>query len=195
MTPTTYYISASASPSSGGTVSGAGSYTSGSTATLKATASSGYSFINWTENGSVVSTNSNYSFTVSKARTLVANFETVTSENTLYVGNNGPFYLPATGLNSYPSFNQSNCLKLKFIPNSTGTYTFSSTQSGSITTDPEARLFNADGSNYYGSGSDENSNRQFKFTSIELTKGNTYYLMIGNWGSYPAANDFYVKVE
>jgi hypothetical protein len=39
-----------------------------------ATANTGYAFSNWTENGSVVSTNASYSFTVSGARTLVANF-------------------------------------------------------------------------------------------------------------------------
>ncbi len=34
----------------------------------------GYAFVNWTENGTVVSTNPNYTFTVTGDRTLVANF-------------------------------------------------------------------------------------------------------------------------
>nr|WP_321485231.1 choice-of-anchor D domain-containing protein [uncultured Draconibacterium sp.] len=72
----TFNISASASPSNGGIVSGAGSYNNGGTANLTATAVEGYDFIDWTEDGTVVSTNANYSFTVTSDRTLVANFET-----------------------------------------------------------------------------------------------------------------------
>ena len=70
----TYSITASANPTAGGTVSGAGSYAQGQTCTLVATANTGYTFVNWTKNGSVVSTNANYSFTVSAAGTYVANF-------------------------------------------------------------------------------------------------------------------------
>ena len=70
----TYNISASANPSAGGTVNGAGEYDFGASCTLTATANTGYTFTNWTENGSAVSTNANYTFTVSGNRTLVANF-------------------------------------------------------------------------------------------------------------------------
>ena len=61
-TQNSYSITASANPTAGGTVSGAGTYNHGATATLTATAKSGYTFTNWTKNGSVVSTNANYSF-------------------------------------------------------------------------------------------------------------------------------------
>ena len=71
---TSYTITASANPAEGGTVTGEGSYVQGTTCTLTATANSGYSFVNWTENNEVVSTNANYSFTVSGNRNLVANF-------------------------------------------------------------------------------------------------------------------------
>lgn len=74
-------ITASANPSSAGSVSGAGSYESGQTVTLIATpASSRNTFVNWTENGSVVSTSPNYSFTAVQSRTLVANFEGVSTD-------------------------------------------------------------------------------------------------------------------
>ena len=69
-----YTISASADPSNGGTVSGAGTYNHGQSCTLSATAAEGYTFTNWTENGNQVSTNANYTFTVTGNRTLVANF-------------------------------------------------------------------------------------------------------------------------
>jgi len=67
-------ISASSNPSAGGTVDGGGIYSNGSQCTLTATPATGYSFINWTESGTIISTNASYSFTVSASRTLVANF-------------------------------------------------------------------------------------------------------------------------
>lgn len=72
--PDTYQISATASPSNGGSVSGAGTYAQGTTCTLNATANANYSFTNWTENGTQVSTNASYSFTVTSNRNLTANF-------------------------------------------------------------------------------------------------------------------------
>ena len=73
----TYYsIRLSANPADAGTVEGGGSYASGSEATVIATPIQRYDFLNWTENGEVVSTNSHYTFTVTRARNLVANFGT-----------------------------------------------------------------------------------------------------------------------
>ena len=69
-----YTITVSASPSAGGTVSGGGTFASGSSWTVTATANSGYTFANWTENSSVVSSSASYNFTLSGNRTLVANF-------------------------------------------------------------------------------------------------------------------------
>lgn len=57
-----------------GTVAGTGITADGTDATLIATPSSGYHFVNWTEGGTEVSTNPTYTFTVSGARILVANF-------------------------------------------------------------------------------------------------------------------------
>jgi sugar lactone lactonase YvrE len=64
----------SASPNGGGTVSGGGTFASGSTQTVTAAANSGYTFANWTENGIVMSSATNYSFTLNSNVTLVANF-------------------------------------------------------------------------------------------------------------------------
>jgi len=72
--PQNYTISVSANPTNGGTVSGGGTYQQGQSCTVHATANTGYTFTNWTENGNVVSTNANYTFTVTGNRTLVANF-------------------------------------------------------------------------------------------------------------------------
>lgn len=73
-----YTITATANPNDGGTVSGAGNYNYGASCTLTATAATGYTFTNWTENGSVVSSDANYTFTVEGNRNLVANFSAIT---------------------------------------------------------------------------------------------------------------------
>ena len=69
-----YTVSVSASPSAGGTVSGGGTYTYGQSCTVHASANNGYTFTNWTVNGSQVSTSFNYTFTVTSNRSLVAHF-------------------------------------------------------------------------------------------------------------------------
>ena len=74
LNPITWTITATANPTDGGTVNGAGNYATGETCTLTATAAEDYQFIHWTENGTVVSSDANYSFQVSADRNLVAVF-------------------------------------------------------------------------------------------------------------------------
>jgi uncharacterized repeat protein (TIGR02543 family) len=69
-----YTINLHASPAQGGTVTGGGTFTFGQIDTAKAVPAAGYSFVNWTENGNVVSTNASYIFTVTASRVLTANF-------------------------------------------------------------------------------------------------------------------------
>jgi hypothetical protein len=93
----TYYtITTSSNPSYGGSTGGGGSKQSGTSCTVTATPASGYSFSNWTEGGTVVSTSSSYTFTVTGARTLTANFTAnpvyytiTTSSNPSYGGSTG----------------------------------------------------------------------------------------------------------
>ena len=70
-----YAVTTTANPTAGGTVTGAGTYNHGATATLTATANTGYTFVNWTKGGTVVSTNASYSFTVTEAGAYTANFQ------------------------------------------------------------------------------------------------------------------------
>ncbi len=60
--------------SEGGTAAGGGTFAEGDTCTVVATANVGYNFVNWTENGSQVSADADYSFAVTGNRSLVANF-------------------------------------------------------------------------------------------------------------------------
>ena len=67
-------VDTSVSPTNGGTTTGDGVYTNGTTATVVATASVGFKFVNWRENGVVVGTLASYTFTNIINQSLVANF-------------------------------------------------------------------------------------------------------------------------
>ena len=67
-------ITTSSSPVAGGTTSGGGSYGSGTSVTVGATANAGYAFANWTQGGSVVTNAASYTFVATANRALVANF-------------------------------------------------------------------------------------------------------------------------
>ena len=71
-----YTVTVSSDPSYAGSVSGGGTFASGQPCLVKATANEGYCFYNWTEDGEVVSTDAEYSFTVTSNRNLVAHFGT-----------------------------------------------------------------------------------------------------------------------
>ena len=73
--PQSFHISVFANPENAGTVTGGGTYSFGSQCTVTATPIQRYDFVNWTENGNVVSTEASYTFTVNASRDLVANFE------------------------------------------------------------------------------------------------------------------------
>jgi hypothetical protein len=70
----TYAIATSAFPVAGGSTSGDGTFNSGESVTVQASANAGYKFVNWTEGGVVVSSSAGYSFTAGADRALVANF-------------------------------------------------------------------------------------------------------------------------
>ena len=67
-------VTATVTPEGAGVVEGTGDYLPGTSCTLTATANTGYTFVNWTENGEVVSTDNPYTFTVNGAVELTANF-------------------------------------------------------------------------------------------------------------------------
>ena len=69
-----YTITANSNNNAWGTVTGGGTYNNGATCTLTATPASGYQFQNWKKNGTIVSTNANYSFTVTENATYTATF-------------------------------------------------------------------------------------------------------------------------
>lgn len=72
---TKYNISVSANSSNGGTVTGGGTYDDRTIVNLTATPKTGYSFVNWTDYGAIVSKFNNTSITVERNKEYVANFK------------------------------------------------------------------------------------------------------------------------
>ena len=96
----TYTVNATAE---NGTVTGAGEYEEGATATLTATANEGYEFVNWTVAGKEVSTEATYSFAVTADVALVANFELIppTKYTVTLSDNTGGFEPLTSGVGEY----------------------------------------------------------------------------------------------
>ncbi len=86
-----YSITTAANPTTGGsgTPIGGNTYQYGQTCTVKAVANTSYVFVNWTEDGVQVSSNANYTFTVTGNRNLVANFVQSTHTINATAGANG----------------------------------------------------------------------------------------------------------
>jgi len=75
--PVQYTLALSSSDTRCGSVSGAGTYNAGTSVTAIARALTGCRFVNWTENGTPVSSSPNYTFALNKDRNLVANYEKI----------------------------------------------------------------------------------------------------------------------
>lgn len=133
--PTYYSILAYANPEEGGGINGAGSYEEGATCTLTATAKDGYSFDNWTKNGTIVSTESVYSFIVYESEEYVANF----SLNSYIISASA---YPALGgiITGTGTYNYGETATLIITPNTN--YTFRNwTENGTIVSENETFSF------------------------------------------------------
>lgn len=80
----------SSNPVAGGKTAGSGAYRAGAVVTVTATPNTGYAFVNWTKSGNIVSTSSNYQFTLTANTTLVANFSAVQSSQFALVLSSAP---------------------------------------------------------------------------------------------------------
>ncbi len=69
-----YKVAVAAAPEAAGTVTGSGTYDENAEVIVTATPNPGYRFLNWTENGTVLSANANVSFSATADRNLTANF-------------------------------------------------------------------------------------------------------------------------
>ncbi|MGE5402276.1 MAG: InlB B-repeat-containing protein [Ignavibacteriales bacterium] len=182
-----YTVSASVNPSGGGTVSGTGTFDAGSTVTLRAMPNTSYKFLNWTENSVSVSSDSVYSFTVTKNRSLIANFQLVKPKYTVTVSVNPDGSGTVSGAGTFDS-GTSVTLKAtandnyKFVEwtensnsvSTSATYTFTITRNRSLTANFKS---NSLAGTWYGnySGYDPNSK-----SNIDLMR----HLIINEDNSY-----------
>ena len=81
----TYQVSVSINDNTMGSVIGAGEYNENATVTLQAIANDGYRFVNWTVGGVEKETATTYSFTVTEAVEVVANFEVIPTTTVYFV--------------------------------------------------------------------------------------------------------------
>jgi hypothetical protein len=93
-----YAITTSVSPAYGGSVSAGGTFNSNSLVTVSATPITGFVFVDWTEFGTSVSTQRNYSFNVLADRTLVANFAPAGVSATFDFDTGAPSVGPGLGM-------------------------------------------------------------------------------------------------
>jgi hypothetical protein len=93
-----YELTLEVSPPDAGQLSGAGLYNAGQTATLTASANPGYSFINWTSGGTVVSTLQSFEYTMPDSPvTLTAHFEYIRFQLSLSVNPAGAAQVSGAG--------------------------------------------------------------------------------------------------
>lgn len=85
----TYGITVSADPANAGTVTGGGNKAEGESCTVVATPASGKVFSGWYENNALVSGSASYTFTVERARNLVARFADAPESMILSIKRNG----------------------------------------------------------------------------------------------------------
>ena len=94
-----FEITASTNPANAGTIEGAGKYATNDIATLSVSTNEGFSFKYWTVNGYVVSSETEYSFTVTNDVELVANFDYAQNRNLLSGWNWFSSYIEISGAN------------------------------------------------------------------------------------------------
>lgn len=97
-----FTVTTSSIPTAGGITSGGGTYNSGISVTVTATPNTGYTFTNWTESGSVVSTSSTYIFSISGNKTLAAYFSIIPSLSV------APDFLQVNSTSGTQTFNVTN---------------------------------------------------------------------------------------
>ena len=86
-----FAVNLSSSPVAGGTTTGSGAYVIGSDVAIVATPNPGYSFVNWTEGATVISTSSSYQIAaLSSDKTWVANFKVIPAAQLAVVLSSSP---------------------------------------------------------------------------------------------------------
>ncbi len=128
----TYEITAAPNNPALGEVTGGGIYNHGDLVTVTATPATGYNFVEWTENGTTVSTDATYSFTAIGDRDLVAHF--VLKTYTISATPANPDYGSVSGGGTY---DHGATVNLIATPNAGYHFVFWEEGGDEVSTDPE----------------------------------------------------------
>ena len=110
-----FTVALSSKPLAGGTTIGDGTFPKDSSITVAATPNTGYVFTNWTNEATIVSTSSSYTFTLTKNTTLIANFTPVIAGNFAVILSSKP--LAGGTTNGGGSFLAGSSVTINAIPN------------------------------------------------------------------------------
>lgn len=121
-----------ASPLDGGTTAGDGAYAIDANATVTAVAAAGFAFVNWTDNGTIVSTTSSYTLAMDVNHSLIANFVPV------YTVTAGALPVEGGTTTGGGTFNEGTSVTVTATPNAG--YTFTSWTEGGFVVSNAASL-------------------------------------------------------
>jgi len=143
-----YTISTSVSPGGSGTITGlnpGGNYDHGDLVSLTAVPNTGFSFINWTDGSSVLSSDVNLTFTTESDSNITANFElkSYTISTSVSPGGSGTI----TGLNSGGNYDHGDLVSLTAVPNTGFSFINWTDPSGVLSTDVNLTFTAEDDSN------------------------------------------------
>lgn len=181
-----YTISTTANPTVGGSTTGGGTYNNGDSCYVTATANTGYTFTNWTENGTQISTNQNFTFTVTGNRNLVANFTQNQTSSCLTCPNYD--FSPSINSNwntSTSNIDSNGCKIYRFLAVPGRTYTFKTGCGDGATAsfDTVLDLFNSN-CIFITANDDSCGTTQSMITwTCNYTSTNWVYLKVTGWSS------------
>ncbi|MBU2649353.1 MAG: VCBS repeat-containing protein [Bacteroidetes bacterium] len=107
-----YNVLLTPNPDSGGITIGSGNYTAGSNVSIKARPNDGWEFVNWTENSTVISSDTVYTFQINSDRVIEANFNQLSYDLSLNsvppdggntVGEGTYYYDDQVEISAYPN--------------------------------------------------------------------------------------------
>lgn len=119
-----YALTGSNNPPVGGSIEGQGTYFHGATAVLSANPNPGYRFINWTEQGAVISLNPKITNTVTASRFLVANYSEANPVHVVTAATSPDNLTPITGSGTYSNGQSTTITAPLRVTNSPTLYTF-----------------------------------------------------------------------
>ena len=132
-------VDTAASPIGSGTTTGDGSYAPGTDVTVTATETAGFAFVNWTDNGTVVSNTGSYTFTIDVNHSLLANFAPILPQYAIVTS-----ALPVAGgtTTGDGTFDEGSSVTLTATPNAG--YTFTNwTEAGTVVSAAASYTFTA----------------------------------------------------